>query len=552
MRKLFLAAVAAFAVSASSYAGGYLTNTNQNASYLRNPARLATFELDGAYSNPAGLAWIGEGWHFMFNWQNAAQTRKITSTFAPFAQNVNQLGNPTKTFKGEASAPFIPSLDVAYQKGKFTASMHFGITGGGGKATFNEGLPMFEAPVSVLPGTLSKLYSSINSIDQGYNHTADGYYAEMYMNGRQYIYGVQVGVTYKFFENKGAAKHGLSMHLGARMNFASNHYEGYLRNIKVNIDGTLITPAPYFEKELCPELRQCAAVLNNKSQQANQAAEQATAAAQQYTLLAEATTDEALKAQYQAAAAQYAEGAAKYAAGAAKYAAGAMEFEGAAQKLSDPELTADKQLHCDQKGWGIAPIIGLDYRVGNLNIGARYEFQTNMNIENKTTVNTTGVESFAHGVNTPNDIPGILAIGAQYQVLPKWRLMAGWNCYFDKKAGMSGGKQKTLTHNTHEITVGTEVDVVDRLTLSGGFQNTDYGLSDTFQSDLSFSCDSYSLGFGLKVKITKKWTANAAYFWTTYKDYTKASENYNGTGLHGVDVYSRTNKVFGVGITYDL
>ena len=516
MRKLFLAAVAAFAVSASSYAGGYLTNTNQNASYLRNPARLATFELDGAYSNPAGLAWIGEGWHFMFNWQNAAQTRKITTTFAPFAQNVNQFGNPTKTFKGEASAPFIPSLDVAYQKGKFTASMHFGITGGGGKATFNEGLPMFEAPVSVIPNMLSAA-----------GIPADAYSAEMYMNGRQYIYGVQVGVTYKFFENKGAAKHGLSMHLGARMNFASNHYEGYLRNIKVNIDGTLITPAPYFEKELCPELRQYAAGLNNASQQTSQAAEAFAQAGNQ-------------------------EKAAYFAQKAAEAQAGAMQLEGAAQKLSDPELTADKQLDCDQKGWGIAPIIGLDYRVGNLNIGARYEFQTNMNIENKTTVNTTGVESFAHGVNTPNDIPGILAIGAQYQVLPKWRLMAGWNCYFDKKAGMSGGKQKTLTHNTHEITVGTEVDVVDRLTLSGGFQNTDYGLSDTFQSDLSFSCDSYSLGFGLKVKITKKWTANAAYFWTTYKDYTKASENYNGTGLPGVDVYSRTNKVFGVGITYDL
>ena len=527
MRKLFLAAVAAFAVSASSYAGGYLTNTNQNASYLRNPARLATFELDGAYSNPAGLAWIGEGWHFMFNWQNAAQTRKITSTFAPFAQNVNQLGNSTKTFKGEASAPFIPSLDVAYQKGKFTASMHFGITGGGGKATFNEGLPMFEAPVSVLPGTLSKLYSLINSIDQRYNHTADAYSAEMYMNGRQYIYGVQVGVTYKFFENKGAAKHGLSMHLGARMNFASNHYEGYLRNIKVRVDGTFITPAPYLTEELSPELRNYAPFLDNLSQQASQAAEAFAQAGNQ-------------------------EKAAAFAKKAAEAQAGAMALEGAAQKFSNPELTADKQLDCDQKGWGIAPIIGLDYRVGNLNIGARYEFQTNMNIENKTTVNTTGVESFAHGVNTPNDIPGILAIGAQYQVLPKWRLMAGWNCYFDKKAGMSGGKQKTLTHNTHEITVGTEVDVVDRLTLSGGFQNTDYGLSDTFQSDLSFSCDSYSLGFGLKVKITKKWTANAAYFWTTYKDYTKASENYNGTGLPGVDVYSRTNKVFGVGITYDL
>ena len=513
MRKLFLAAVAAFAVSASSYAGGYLTNTNQSASFLRNPARLATFELDGAYSNPAGLAWIGEGWHFMFNWQNAAQTRKITSTFAPFAQNVNQLGNPTKTFNGEASAPFIPSLDVAYQKGKFTASMHFGITGGGGKATFNEGLPMFEAPVSVIPNMLTAA-----------GIPADAYSAEMYMNGRQYIYGVQVGVTYKFFENKGAAKHGLSMHLGTRMNFASNHYEGYLKNISARMGGNMVVLSPFF---------------SSQSSELMGKAEQATNASQQYTLLADATTDEALKAQYQAMAAQYA-------AGAVQAQAGARTMAGLSQK------TADMELDCDQKGWGIAPIIGLDYRVGNLNIGARYEFQTNMNIENKTTVNTTGVESFAHGVNTPNDIPGILAIGAQYQVLPKWRLMAGWNCYFDKKAGMSGDKQKTLTHNTHEITVGTEVDVVDRLTLSGGFQNTDYGTSDAFQSDLSFNCDSYSLGFGLKVKITKKWTANAAYFWTTYKDYTKASDNYNGTGLPGVDVYSRTNKVFGVGITYDL
>lgn len=530
MRKLFLAAVAAFAVSASSYAGGYLTNTNQNASYLRNPARLATFELDGAYSNPAGLAWIGEGWHFMFNWQNAAQTRKITSTFAPFAQNVNQLGNPTKTFKGEASAPFIPSLDVAYQKGKFTASMHFGITGGGGKATFNEGLPMFEAPVSVIPNMLSAK-----------GIPADAYSAEMYMNGRQYIYGVQVGVTYKFFENKGAAKHGLSMHLGARMNFASNHYEGYLKNISARMGGNMVTLSPYFSNKYSELLE--------GEELATAKAQQATAEAQRYTFLAETATDEALKAQYLAAAQQYAEGA-ELAEDLAKQAR-----EGA-NIIAENDLiqqTADKQLDCDQKGWGIAPIIGLDYRVGNLNIGARYEFQTNMNIENKTTVNTTGVESFAHGVNTPNDIPGILAIGAQYQVLPKWRLMAGWNCYFDKKAGMSGGKQKTLTHNTHEITVGTEVDVVDRLTLSGGFQNTDYGLSDDFQSDLSFSCDSYSLGFGLKVKITKKWTANAAYFWTTYKDYTKASsENYNGTDLPRVDVYSRTNKVFGVGITYDL
>ena len=40
-----------------------------------------------------------------------------------------------------------------------------------------------------------------------------------------------------------------------------------------------------------------------------------------------------------------------------------------------------------------------------MNFGMRYEFNTAMNIENKTRVNTTGSKEFADGVNTPNDIP---------------------------------------------------------------------------------------------------------------------------------------------------
>lgn len=40
------------------------------------------------------------------------------------------------------------------------------------------------------------------------------------------------------------------------------------------------------------------------------------------------------------------------------------------------------------------------------------------------------------------------------------------------------------------------------------------------------------------------------YMWTTYEDYTKTSQNYNGTGLSGTNVYSRTNKVFGLSIDY--
>ena len=74
--------------------------------------------------------------------------------------------------------------------------------------------------------------------------------------------------------------------------------------------------------------------------------------------------------------------------------------------------------------------------------------------------------------------------------------------------------------------------------------------SDDFQTDTSFSCDSYSLGFGAKFNITQKLSLNIAYFWTKYKDYTKEMSNYCGTGLPGTNVYKRTNKVFGVGVDY--
>lgn len=77
-------------------------------------ARDASTQIDAVYSNPAGLAFIDEGFHFSFNGQSVYQTRGIQSTFAPFA---GFGGNAMKTYKGEASAPFVPSLFAAYKKG---------------------------------------------------------------------------------------------------------------------------------------------------------------------------------------------------------------------------------------------------------------------------------------------------------------------------------------------------------------------------------------------------------------------------------------------------
>ena len=94
--KLICAALALSAAATAS-AGGILTNTNQNIAFLRNPAQDAVIGIAGVYSNPAGVAFMNNGFHLSLNIQNAHQTREITSTFAPFAYGAKNFGNTTKT-----------------------------------------------------------------------------------------------------------------------------------------------------------------------------------------------------------------------------------------------------------------------------------------------------------------------------------------------------------------------------------------------------------------------------------------------------------------------
>ena len=67
---------------------------------------------------------------------------------------------------------------------------------------------------------------------------------------------------------------------------------------------------------------------------------------------------------------------------------------------------------------------------------------------------------------------------------------------------------------------------------------------------MSFAGSSNSYGCGAGFDIAKNLKLNVAYFWTDYDKYTKETPNYGGTGISGKDVFTRTNKVFGIGLDY--
>ena len=548
------------AMATSTQAGGLLTNTNQNIAFNRNFARVGAIGIDGVYFNPAGVAFLDQGFHLSLNFQNVYQTRQITSAFSvpafantpyeyPFTLNGGDKTDGSKFYEGKASVPILPSFQVAYNKDKWSFQAGFGLTGGGGKATFNDGLPTFERQIAILPALINQQLPTFSALLGQQETPATSYSMQSYMSGHQYNFGLQLGVAYKINEN-------LSVFGGARFNYIYNKYEGNITNISADVNGNSQNLYEYFGSK--------AKLLTEKAAALQAQAVAAKTQADAYQAQANAATDPTAKAQLQAAANQYAAGAQQASAGAKLVSAGADKLN------SSKELVKDRYVEVSQRGWGITPILGIDYRTGKWNFAARYEFTTKFNIENNTKRDDT--QKYENGVNTPNDIPGILALGAQYEVLKNLRVMAGYNHYFDKDARMDNNKQRFLKHNTQEFLAGVEWDINPSVTVSAGGQRTLYGLGDgKYLTDLSFVTSSYSFGVGAKIKVAKNAHLNVAYFFTNYSKFTKNYEDAITIGREQVtqpdgtinvqpktlatkntDIFTRTNKVLGVGLDIDF
>ena len=148
----------------------------------------------------------------------------------------------------------------------------------------------------------------------------------------------------------------------------------------------------------------------------------------------------------------------------------------------------------------------------------KYEFNTKLNVENKTRIDNTGL--FANGVNTPHDIPALLTVGVSYEILPVLRASVGYHHFFDTNArmadakdpvtGQTMGKQHFIKQGTNEYLGGIEWDVCKWAQVSAGMQRTKYGVGDNYQSDMSFAVSSYSYGFGAGFDIAKNLKLNVA------------------------------------------
>ena len=509
--KMTCLAIALSSVS-SVWAGGLLTNTNQNVAFNRMMSREASIGIDGVYYNPAGVVFMGDGHHLSINWQLAYQTRTIKNDYPLFTNNVNAPITP-REFKGEAFAPVIPSFQYAYNKGRWSFQGNFALTGGGGKCTFDNGLGSFEKIVSETAMGACQLAGVVDQVAGAYGvpaiFTSDAafgktgsYSYNSYMHGRQYYFGLSLGAAYKFSEH-------FSAFVGVRGVYATCNYYGYVKDIKV---GNM----PLYQ------------VLDP----------------------------------------------------------------------TKPEA-ANIELSCDQSGIGFTPIIGIDYKAGRWNFSAKYEFKTRLRLKNKAVNQTPSIGNlgenlrnayianrvpeamaegilananvqgamaqlktqfdakledaigeYADGKKIAGDIPAYLTLGVGYKPIDALRLNVGFHWFDDKNATSYNNRHKLLKRGTLEYNAGAEYDINKKLTVSAGWQNTNYGLSDEYMDDKSFVVSSNSVGLGGVLHLSKKMDLSAAYFHTFYEHKT-TSENVQLTANKAISYasdYTRNNNVFAVGL----
>ena len=513
MKKLKLVSLAiAMASATPSFAGGLLTNTNQHVAFNRMMSREASIGIDGVYYNPAGVVFMGEGKHLSINWQLAYQTRSIENDYALFTNNVN---NPTtpREFKGKAFAPVIPSFQYAYNKGRWSLQAAFALTGGGGKCTFDNGLGSFEKIVAETAIAACQLAGAVDQVASQYGvpavFSSDKYFGKegkysynSYMHGRQYYYGLSIGAAYKINEH-------LSAYAGVRGVYASTNYYGYVEDIKVGNMPLYMVLDPTKEK------------------------------------------------------------------------------------------AANIELSCDQSGLGFTPMLGIDFKTGRWNFAAKYEFKTRIRLKNKSVNQTPSIGNlpnnlrnayiaggvpeqaadailsnpviqgamgqlktqfdsklegaigeYEDGKKIAGDIPAYLAVGVGYSPVDAVRVNVGFHWFDDKNATSYKNRNKELDRGTLEYNAGIEVDVNKKITLSTGWQNTNYGLSDEYMDDKSFVVSSNSAAVGGVYHINKKMDLNVAYFHTFYQ-HKKTSENVQLSAQKSFNYnsdYTRNNNVFAVGL----
>lgn len=291
---------------------------NATAVALRDPARQASIEVDAALYNPAGTAFLQDGFHVSLNGLYAYQP----------LYSFSLLNNKASDVHDERIMNIMPSVQLAWKNGRFAVSASFSDEGNMGRWTCAKG----SIPYDVFLQGLEQSMGLENSLDElnsnfqlmnallmfvGYDKELDVELDDAYRVGSadfvqsMHNYTTRLGATY-------AVSNNMSVYVGAKLNYLTRY--------------TSILPQIQIYRASTKQSWEAVSYLSSKAE----LLKQGTDAFEPQPELSE-------------------------------------EFRDMANSVAEAQIDAVTNSH---SAMGVTPVVGFDYNWGRVNIGAKYEFQT--------------------------------------------------------------------------------------------------------------------------------------------------------------------------------
>jgi len=394
-----------------------------------------------------------------------------------------------KDYEANLVAPVFPSIYAAFKMDKWAFSGGFNIIGGGGSANFESGIPSFESRIASIGASLAPIDEAINSaigFDPGFRNVTGYNIDEMSLSGSSMYMGFQVGATYAITDM-------ISVAVGARYVVARNSYEGRTDGI------TIEAPAAYGGTQPPGTYLRTVA---------------ATPGLPEEVVLG-------LNAN-----------------------ANALDL-----------ISSNGELNAEQRGAGFTPIVGVNINLlEKLNIALKYEHHTKIELTNETEVDDIGM--FPDGEKSRADLPGHFTAGVAFQPFEKLTASVGFNYFLDKAAyygatdenGVQIDGSTTIDENTFNLSASLEYKFLGILGLSAGYSYGSLGVNDNYQSDLSYSNMSNTIGAGAFIDVGDILTINAGVVFVNYVDY---SREYTSPVPY-TETFKKNTTLFAIGLDIHL
>jgi long-chain fatty acid transport protein len=218
--------------------------------------------------------------------------------------------------------------------------------------------------------------------------------------------------------------------------------------------------------------------------------------------------------------------------------------------------TSNTEADAEMKGTGFTPIISVNIAPSEkLDFSLRYEFKTTLNL--KTTVNDgKSAGMFIQDSVAIADLPAALSFGVDFKPISKLTLSGSLNYYFDKNVDYDGQpnvNDNQIDKNFIEFGLGAEYGLSEKLRISAGWASTMTGVNSDYQSDMSFSTNTNSLGAGFGYQINDMIDLNVGGQYTFYNEGTKNFSHYWNAAAAAIPVtetYNKSTWLVGIGLNF--